>query len=66
MGLITILGEDNFTSQFYVKRGGDFRKSNVIDRTEDKIAIFDQIWPSMAILWPNLSKCEFNYNLWRE
>jgi len=43
MGLIIILGEDNFTSQFYVKRGGDSRKSNVIDCTEDKIAIFGHI-----------------------
>jgi len=43
MGLITILDEDNFTRQFYVKRGGDSRKSNDIDRTEDKIAIFGHI-----------------------
>jgi len=37
------LGKDNFTNQFYVKRGGDSRKSYVIDRTEDKIAIFGHI-----------------------
>jgi len=37
------LGEDNFTSQFYVEKGGDSRKSNVIDHTEDKIAIFGHI-----------------------
>jgi len=61
MGLITILGENNFTSQFYVKRGGDSRKSNVIDRTEDKIAIFGLL----AILWPKLAKYEFNYHFWR-
>jgi len=58
MGLIIILGEDNFTSQFYVKSDGDSRKSNVIDRIEYKIAI-------LAILWPNLAKYEFNYNFWR-
>jgi len=55
------LGKDNFTSQFYVTMVAIPEK-----KQKDKIAIFDQIWPSMAILWPNLSKCEFNYNLWRE
>ena len=60
--LITILGKDNFTSQFYVKRGGDSRKSNVIERTADKIAIFGHIMAKFGQLWPNLAKNEFNYN----
>ena len=37
MGLTTILGEDNFTSQFYVKKGGDSRKSSLIDLNQDKM-----------------------------
>jgi len=51
MGLITILDEDNFTRQFYVKRGGDSRKSNDIDRTEDKIAIFGHIMAKFGQIW---------------
>ena len=43
MGLITILGEDNFTSQFYVKKGGDSRKSTLIDLSQDKMAISGHI-----------------------
>jgi len=55
MGLIIILGEDNFTSQFYEKKGSDSRKSSLTDHTLDKMAI-------LAILWPNLAKYGFNYN----
>jgi len=43
MGLVTILSEDNFTSQFYVKSDGDSTKSSLIDPTEDKMAIFGHI-----------------------
>ena len=43
MGLITILGEDNFTSEFYVKKGADSRKSRLIDTTRDKMAIFGHV-----------------------
>jgi len=48
-----MLGKDNFTGKFYVKMGGDSRKSHLIDRTEDKIA-------ALATLWPNLAKYGFN------
>ena len=43
MGLITILSEDNFTSQFYIKRGGDSRKSSLSDPIDDKMAIFGHV-----------------------
>jgi len=43
MGLSTILGENNFTSQFYVKKGGDSTKSSLIDPTEDKMAILSSV-----------------------
>ena len=59
MCLITIFGEDNFTSQFLCKKGGNSRKSSLIDPLKTK-------WPFlailMAILWPNLAKYGFNYN----
>ena len=58
MGLITILGEDNFTNKFYVKRDGDSRESSLIEHTLDKMAIFGHI---MA----NLAKYGFNYNFGR-
>jgi len=51
MGLIIILGENNFTSQFYVKRGGDSRKSNVIDRIEDKNSHFGHIMAKFGQIW---------------
>jgi len=51
MALITILDEDNFTSQFYVKRGGDCRKSSPIDPTEDKMAIFGHIMAKFGQIW---------------
>ena len=41
----------NFTSQFYVKKGGDSRNGNVIDRTEDKIAIFGHIMAKFGQIW---------------
>ena len=60
MGLITILGEDNFKSQFYVKRVAIPKKLVLLTPAQDKMAIFwpyyGQIWPNMAILWPNLGK----------
>jgi len=37
------VGKDNFTEQFYVKKGGDSRKSSLVDPTQDKIAIFGHI-----------------------
>jgi len=55
MGLITILSEDNFTSQFYVKR---------VAIPEKAVFILTSIktkWPFLAILWPNLVKCGFDY-----
>jgi len=51
MGLTTILGEDNFTSQFYVKKGGDSTKSSPIDPTEDKMAIFGNIMSKFGQIW---------------
>ena len=42
-GNATLWFKGNEKSQFYVKRGGDSRKSSVIDHTEDKIAIFGHI-----------------------
>jgi len=51
MGLSTILGEDNFTSHFYVKKGGDSRKSSLIDPIEDKMAIFGHIMAKFGQIW---------------
>jgi len=51
MALVTILSEDNFTSQFYVKRGGDSRKSSLIDLTQDKMAIFGHIMAKFGQIW---------------
>jgi len=51
MGLSTILGEDNFASQFYVKKGGDSRKSSLSDPTEDKMAIFGHIMAKFGQIW---------------
>jgi len=45
------LCEDNFTSQFYVKRGGDSRKSSLIDHTVDKMAIFGHIMAKFGQVW---------------
>jgi len=50
-GLITILGKDNFTSQFYVKRGGNTRKSSLIDHTLHKMAIFGHIMAKFGQIW---------------
>jgi len=51
MALVTILSEDNFTSQFYVKRGGDSTKSSLIDPTEDKMAIFGHVMSKFGQIW---------------
>jgi len=51
MGLSTILGKDNFTSQFYVKKGGDSRKSSLIDPTEEKMSIFGHIMAKFGQIW---------------
>jgi len=51
MGLSTILGKDNFTSLFYVKKGGDSRKSSLTDPTEDKMAIFGHIMAKFGQIW---------------
>jgi len=48
MGLITILGEDNFTSQFYVKRGGDSGKSSLIDLNQDKWQLKANVWMDLG------------------
>ena len=47
MALVTILSEDNFTSQFYVKRGGDSKKAVLLTPLKTK-------WPFLAIFWPNM------------
>jgi len=41
MALVTILSEDNFTSQFYVKRGGDSTKAVLL--SEYPVGILSQI-----------------------
>jgi len=46
MGLSTILGEDNITSQFYVKRVAVPEKAVLLTPIKRK-------WPFLAILWPN-------------
>jgi len=51
MALIRILVKEGVTGSFYVKNGADFRKSSLIDTTQDKMAIF--------AIWPNLVKYEF-------
>jgi len=51
MGLITILSEDSFTSQFYVKMGSDSRKSSLIDLNQDKMAIFGHIMAKFGQIW---------------
>jgi len=48
MGLITILSEDNFTSQFYVKRVAIPEKAVLLTPLKTK-------WPFLAILWPNMA-----------
>ena len=47
-GLNYNLGEDGFTSLFYVKEGGN-SKCSLIGGTQDKMDI-------MAILWPTVAK----------
>jgi len=54
MGLTTILSEDNFTIQFYVKKGGSSRKSSPIDPNQDKMAIFGHIMAKLGKLWVSL------------
>jgi len=59
MVLIAILGYDNFTSQFYVKKRVAI---------PEKVVLLTQLktkWPFLAILWPNLAKYRFNYNFGR-
>jgi len=51
MDLITIVVKDNFASQFYVKKGGNSRKSSLSDHTEDKMAIFGHIMAKFAQIW---------------
>ena len=51
MGLSTLLGKDNFTSQFYVKKGGDSRKSSLIDLNQDKMAISGHIIAKFGKIW---------------
>ena len=55
MGLSTILGKDNFTSQFYVKRLATPEKALLLIPLKTK-------WPFLAILWPNVAKYGFSYN----
>ena len=52
MGLTTTLGEDNFTGQFYVKKGGNSRKSSPIDPNQDKMAIFGHTMAKLGKLNP--------------
>ena len=58
MGLSTILGKDNFTSQFYVTRVAIPEKAVLVTPLKTK-------WPFLAILWPNLAKYGFSYNFKR-
>jgi len=58
MALIRILVKEGLTGLYYVKNGADYRKSSLIDPTQDKLAI-------LAILWPNLAKYGFSYNFKR-
>jgi len=57
MSLITILGEDDFTRQFYVQKGGDSRNSGLVDLIQDKMAIFTHIWPNLVTVWPKWPVC---------
>ena len=59
--IIIIFGEDNFTKQFYVKKGWRFQKKTVL------LTPFKTQWPFLAILWPKLAKYRptFNYNFGR-
>ena len=54
MGSITILGENNFTSQFYVKKVWRFQKSSLIDPTQHKMAIFGHIMAKFSTIWVSL------------
>jgi len=56
MALVTILSEDNFTSQFYVKKRVAIPEKAVL------VTPLKTKWPFFAILWPNLAKYRFKYN----
>ena len=45
------MSEYNFTSQFYVKKGGYSRKSSLVDPTQDKMAIFGHIMAKFGHIW---------------
>jgi len=59
MGLITTLGEDNFTSQFYVKISVAIPEKAVL------LTPIKTKWPFLAILWPNSEQYGFNYSFGR-
>ena len=50
MALITILGEDNFTSQFYVKKGAILEKAVLLTHSRQN-GLF---WPYYGQIWPNM------------
>jgi len=54
MGLITTLGEDNFTSQFYVK------KSVAIPEKAVLLTPIKTKWPFLAILWPYYGQIRYS------
>jgi len=60
MGLISILGDDNFTSHFYVKKKAAIPEIAVILTSIKTNGHF------LAILWQNLVKCGFDYNFGRK
>ena len=51
MALIRILVKEGSTGSFYVKNGADFRKSSLIDPTQDKMAIFGHIMAKFGQIW---------------
>ena len=52
MAFIRILVKEGLTGSFYVKKNGaDFRKSSLIDPTQDKMAIFGHIMAKFGQIW---------------
>jgi len=51
MALIRILVKEGLTGSFYAKNGADFRKSSLIDPTQDKMAIFGHIMAKFGQIW---------------
>ena len=54
MGLTTILGEDNFTSQFYVKKRVAIPEKAVLLTPKTKWPFFGHIMAKLGKLWVSL------------